>query len=62
MNETITTKDGAALHFEQRGDGTPLFFLHVFGGTSQDFAHVFDVEALSRSFHVISPDARGRVE
>src|SRR5579859_3837581 len=51
--------DGAALHVEERGTGEPLLLLHGLTGTSGDWRHVFDLDALARRFRVIAPDARG---
>ena len=28
----ITTKDGVKLHVEKAGEGTPILFIHEFGG------------------------------
>ena len=28
----ITTPDGIALHYEEAGSGTPILFIHEFGG------------------------------
>jgi pimeloyl-ACP methyl ester carboxylesterase len=55
---TFTT-DEDDLYFEERGDGEPLLLLHGFGGTHDDWRHVFDLDALAASYRVITPDARG---
>lgn len=41
------------------GQGTPLLLLHGFTGSSEDWEHLFDLEALAQNFRVIMPDARG---
>jgi pimeloyl-ACP methyl ester carboxylesterase len=38
--------------------GTPLLLLHGFGGTGDDWRHVFDLDALERSERVLRPTAR----
>lgn len=50
---------GLTVYFEERGDREPLVLLHGLTGTSADWAHLFDLDALSRRFRVIAPDARG---
>ena len=59
MHRRFTTSDGTDIRFADHGSGPPLLLLHGFGGTGDDFVHVFDVEALTRSFRLIVPDARG---
>ncbi len=56
--ETIAI-NGIDLAYEVRGDGPPLLLLHGFFGSSGDWVHLFDVEALARRFRLIMPDARG---
>ncbi|HLK89394.1 MAG TPA: alpha/beta fold hydrolase [Polyangia bacterium] len=56
--ETIAI-NGIDLAYELRGDGPPLLMLHGFFGSSGDWVHLFDVEALARRFRLILPDARG---
>jgi pimeloyl-ACP methyl ester carboxylesterase len=51
--------DGADLHVTELGAGEPLLLLHGLTGTGDDWRHVFDLQALARSFRVILPDARG---
>ena len=58
MHRRFTTSDGTDIRFADHGSGPPLLLLHGFGGTGDDFVHVFDVEALTRSFRLIVPDAR----
>jgi pimeloyl-ACP methyl ester carboxylesterase len=53
------TSDEDELYFEERGDGEPLLLLHGFGGTHDDWRHVFDLDALAERYRVITPDARG---
>jgi pimeloyl-ACP methyl ester carboxylesterase len=60
MNTTNTiTIDGTDLFLREDGDGEPLFLLHGLPGTGDDWAHVFDLDALSAEFRVVRPDARG---
>ena len=49
----------AALHVEELGSGPPLLLLHGFAGTSADWRHVFDLDALAETHRLIAPDARG---
>jgi pimeloyl-ACP methyl ester carboxylesterase len=46
------------LHYEIRGEGTPLLLLHGFTGCSQDFAYA-GREHFERAYRLIAPDARG---
>jgi hypothetical protein len=39
---------GAGLYVEERGTGEPLVLLHGMAGTSGDWRHVFDLDALAR--------------
>jgi pimeloyl-ACP methyl ester carboxylesterase len=55
----VVTVEGAELHVEERGSGEPLLLLHGGTGTSGDWKHVFDLDALAARFRVIAPDARG---
>ncbi len=50
---------GADLYVEERGTGEPLVLLHGMTGTSGDWRHVFDLDALAQRLRVIAPDARG---
>jgi pimeloyl-ACP methyl ester carboxylesterase len=56
---TITTTDGAELHYQVRGAGEPLLLLHGFTGSSGDWVHLFDLDQLARRYRLIMPDARG---
>jgi pimeloyl-ACP methyl ester carboxylesterase len=47
------------LHYEDRGAGEPLVLLHGFAGSSADWVHLFDLDALAARYRVIAPDARG---
>jgi pimeloyl-ACP methyl ester carboxylesterase len=58
IHDTVKAS-GADLHVEERGAGEPLVLLHGMAGTSGDWRHVFDLDALGRRFRVITPDARG---
>lgn len=49
----------ADIYFEVRGEGPPLFLLHGFTGAGSDWAHVFDLDALSARRCVVIPDLRG---
>jgi pimeloyl-ACP methyl ester carboxylesterase len=51
--------DDIELHYELRGRGAPLLLLHGFTGTSRDFRHLFDLEALEREHQVLYVDLRG---
>ena len=51
--------DEDEIYCEDRGDGEPLLLLHGFGGTHDDWRHVFDLDALAERYRVITPDARG---
>ena len=31
----ISTKDGVKLHVEEAGEGTPILFIHEFGGNHE---------------------------
>lgn len=53
------TNDGATIHYDDDGDGTPLLLLHGLTGTSDDWSHALDRAALRGRFRVIAPDARG---
>ncbi len=50
---------GIELHYTVRGTGEPLLLLHGFTGSSADWVHMFDLDALARSYTVITPDLRG---
>jgi pimeloyl-ACP methyl ester carboxylesterase len=49
--------NGSQLFYRDHGSGTPLVLLHGFGGTGDDWRHVFAVP-LDR-YRVITPDLRG---
>jgi len=51
--------NGIDLAYDVRGEGPPLLLLHGFFGSSGDWVHLFDLEALSKSWRLIMPDARG---
>ena len=50
------THDGAELHFEVRGAGVPLLFLHGLGSSADDWAH--QMESFAARYRVIALDAR----
>jgi pimeloyl-ACP methyl ester carboxylesterase len=51
--------EGSDLYFEERGSGPPLLLLHGLTGTSANWEHVFNLDALAADFHIVAPDARG---
>jgi pimeloyl-ACP methyl ester carboxylesterase len=51
--------NGIDLAYEVRGDGPPLLLLHGFFGTSGDWVHLFDLDALAKRWRLVMPDARG---
>jgi len=51
--------NGIDLAYELRGEGPPLLLLHGFFGSSGDWVHLFDLEALAKQWRLIMPDARG---
>ncbi len=63
MNATQATRtanvEGMELHYEVRGQGTPLVLLHGFTGSGADWKHVFDLDTLAERFQLIVPDLRG---
>src|SRR4051794_10683802 len=53
----LTTDDGIALHYEETGAGTPLLFVHEFGGDHRSWEP--QVRYFSRAYRCITYDARG---
>lgn len=53
---TFETPDGLTLYFEDTGTGTPILFVHEFGGDYRSW-HL-QVPALSQRFRCITPSAR----
>jgi len=51
--------NGIDLAYEIRGDGPPLLMLHGFFGSSGDWVHLYDLDALAKRWRLILPDARG---
>ncbi len=51
--------NGIDLAYEVRGDGPPLLMLHGFFGSSGDWVHLFDLDALAKRWRLVMPDARG---
>jgi pimeloyl-ACP methyl ester carboxylesterase len=51
--------NGIDLAYEVRGDGPPLLMLHGFFGSSGDWLHLFDLDALAKRWRLVMPDARG---
>lgn len=47
------------MYYEVRGQGEPLLLLHGFTGSHADFAHLFDLDDLGRTYRIIAPDLRG---
>src|SRR3982751_607909 len=54
---TITTDDGVRLHYEETGQGTPLIFVHEFGGDLCSWEP--QVRYFARSYRCIRYNARG---
>jgi pimeloyl-ACP methyl ester carboxylesterase len=54
---TLTTDDGVRLHYEETGQGTPLVFVHEFGGDLRSWEP--QVRYFARSYRCISYNARG---
>ncbi len=53
----ITTDDGVALYYEETGSGTPLVFVHEFGGDLRSWEP--QVRYFSRLYRCIAYNARG---
>ena len=53
----ITTKDGVKLHVEEVGEGTPILFIHEFGGNHQSWEP--QLRYFSRRHRCITYAARG---
>ena len=53
----IKTDDGVALHYEEAGAGTPVVFVHEFGGDHRSWEP--QVRYLSRRYRCIAYNARG---
>ena len=51
------TVNGISLHYEIKGAGAPLLFIHGLGGSGEDWEH--QVAHFTRSYQVITPDLRG---
>jgi pimeloyl-ACP methyl ester carboxylesterase len=56
--ETLSV-NGIDLAYDVRGEGPPLLLLHGFFGSSGDWVHLFDLDALAKRWRLIMPDARG---
>ncbi|HUQ76688.1 MAG TPA: alpha/beta hydrolase [Burkholderiales bacterium] len=54
---TIKTDDGVALHYEESGSGTPVVFVHEFGGDARSWEP--QVRYFSRLYRCIAYNARG---
>ncbi|MGX7706603.1 alpha/beta fold hydrolase [Methylobacterium sp. Gmos1] len=54
---TITTKDGVQLHVEEAGEGTPILFIHEFGGNHASWEP--QLQYFSRRHRCITYAARG---
>ena len=54
---TLTTDDGVRLHYEETGQGTPLVFVHEFGGDLRSWEP--QVRYFARSYRCICYNARG---
>jgi len=53
----LTTDDGVALHYEETGSGTPIIFVHEFGGDARSWEP--QVRYFSRVYRCITYNARG---
>lgn len=53
----ITTPDGVALHYEEAGEGTPILFIHEFGGNHASWEP--QMRHFSRRHRCITYAARG---
>jgi pimeloyl-ACP methyl ester carboxylesterase len=53
----LTTDDGVALHYEESGTGTPLVFVHEFGGDARSWEP--QLRYFSRLYRCIAYNARG---
>jgi len=54
---TITTRDGVALHYEEAGSGTPILFVHEFGGDWRSWEP--QMRYFTRRYRCITYSARG---
>ena len=54
---TLTTDDGVKLHYEETGAGTPIVFVHEFGGDQRSWEP--QVRYFSRRYRCITYNARG---
>lgn len=59
MTGHTTSINGMDMYYEDRGQGEPLLLLHGFFGSHRDFAHLFDLDDLGRTYRLIVPDLRG---
>ncbi len=53
----FTDVDGVRVHYQEKGDGTPLILIHGYTSSNYTWKNVF--EPLSKSFRVISLDLKG---
>jgi pimeloyl-ACP methyl ester carboxylesterase len=53
----VKTDDGVALHYEESGSGTPIVFVHEFGGDARSWEP--QVRYFSRLYRCIAYNARG---
>lgn len=54
---TLTTDDGVKLHYEEAGAGTPVVFVHEFGGDHRSWEP--QLRFFARSYRCIAYNARG---
>lgn len=54
---TITTRDGVTLHYEECGSGTPILFVHEFGGDWRSWEP--QMRYFARRYRCITYSARG---
>lgn len=55
----VAMLDGLRMHSTLMGQGPVLLLLHGFTGAGSDWAHVFDLDALSQRYRLLIPDLRG---
>jgi pimeloyl-ACP methyl ester carboxylesterase len=49
--------DGVRIHYQEKGNGTPLILIHGYTSSNYSWKEVF--EPLSKTFRVIAPDLKG---
>jgi len=51
------SSNGVQIHVDDQGKGTPIVFLHYWGGSSRTWDDV--IAALEGNYRTIAPDLRG---